>query len=242
MSEPRIWGTKYSRLRRSVSYRGSTRGSIESASTRFRADASHKMILNGWFLHRPDHWPPSSALDPLIVSFHLTREIVPSVNIGRIAPGATVLHGRGLDFLRRHEPIGARDSRHARAARICRHPCVFLRLSHVDAACDPRRVRRATLSMRVDVPDAVFEYLSRRCDEPMIRLSHGDFRARRFRAVCEGGRIIARLRQGEGGGDTQAPLRVTVSRLRHARAVHRGRRGPLSLRWPSRIPPLYDRG
>jgi len=37
--------------------------------------AAVKLILNGWFTHRPENWPPSAHLDPLITSFHLTDEI-----------------------------------------------------------------------------------------------------------------------------------------------------------------------
>ncbi len=75
----------------------------------FQASAPHKIILNGWFLHRPEHWPPSPSLHPLVTSFHLTRQMVAGANLKMIPPSATVLSGQGLEFLKRHEPIGARD-------------------------------------------------------------------------------------------------------------------------------------
>jgi hypothetical protein len=139
----------------------------------FRAIASHKILLNGWFLHRPDHWPPSLSLDPLIVSFHLTREIVPSVNVGRIAPGDTVLRGKGLDFLRRHEPIGARDLdtlAQLRSAGVNSYfsGCLTLTLPTTGTGVQRRHI------YAVDVSDAICAHFSRQCDEPIIRLSHGD--------------------------------------------------------------------
>ena len=30
-----------------------------------------KLILNGWFTHEPENWPPSSSINPLFVSFHI---------------------------------------------------------------------------------------------------------------------------------------------------------------------------
>jgi polysaccharide pyruvyl transferase len=139
----------------------------------FRADAPHKIILNGWFLHRPDHWPPSPSLEPLIISFHLTREIVPSVNVKRIPPSTTVLRGEGLDFLRRHEPIGARDLgtlAELQSAGVASYfsGCLTLTLPMTEPNVKRERV------YAVDVSDAVFDCLSRRCGEPVVRLSHGD--------------------------------------------------------------------
>jgi len=139
----------------------------------FHAEAAHKIILNGWFLHRPDHWPPSPSLEPLIVSFHLTREIIPSVNIRGLPPSATVLRGEGLDFLRRHEPIGARDLHtlaELQSAGVASYfsGCLTLTLPMTPPSVERRHV------YAVDVSDAVFDQLSRRCGEPVVRLSHGN--------------------------------------------------------------------
>jgi hypothetical protein len=57
-----------------------------------------KLILNGWFTHRPETWCPSPAIQPLFVSFHLNSLAAPAF-----------LKGRNLDYLRRHSPIGCRD-------------------------------------------------------------------------------------------------------------------------------------
>lgn len=75
----------------------------------FRRSDSHKIILNGWFLHRPEHWPPSETLRPLITSFHLTRERHPHYNLKMLEPAATVLSRGGIEYLKQHEPVGARD-------------------------------------------------------------------------------------------------------------------------------------
>lgn len=62
-----------------------------------------RMILNGWFMHHPEHWPPSEKIAPLFVSFHMTSEAAPQ------------LMARGSSYFRRHEPIGCRDRATLRA-------------------------------------------------------------------------------------------------------------------------------
>ncbi len=58
-----------------------------------------KMIMNGWYMHHPEHWPPSSDIRPLFVSFHLNS-----------AAADGMLTEEGIRYLRRHAPIGCRDS------------------------------------------------------------------------------------------------------------------------------------
>ena len=30
-----------------------------------------KLVMNGWFMEAPSHWPPSEQIQPLFISFHL---------------------------------------------------------------------------------------------------------------------------------------------------------------------------
>lgn len=57
-----------------------------------------QMILNGWFMHRPGNWPPSSAITPLLTSFHLNCQAKHQV-----------LNKRGVDWFKQHGPVGCRD-------------------------------------------------------------------------------------------------------------------------------------
>lgn len=34
-----------------------------------------KMIMNGWYMHNPDSWPPSNKIDPLYVAVHINNKI-----------------------------------------------------------------------------------------------------------------------------------------------------------------------
>lgn len=57
-----------------------------------------KMIMNGWFMENPKNWPPSKAIDPLFISFHISEK-----------NAKKMISKRSLEYLKKHEPIGCRD-------------------------------------------------------------------------------------------------------------------------------------
>lgn len=57
-----------------------------------------KLIMNGWFTSEPRHWPPSSMIHPLFVSFHINS-----------LSKEHILSKEGIIYLKQHEPIGCRD-------------------------------------------------------------------------------------------------------------------------------------
>lgn len=61
------------------------------------------MIMNGWFMHNKAAWPPSPYIHPLLLSMHFT-------SLEKIDVGEKYLQGLGGDYLRKHQPIGARDT------------------------------------------------------------------------------------------------------------------------------------
>ncbi len=57
-----------------------------------------KLIMNGWFMHHAEHWPPSPNVVPLFVSFHLTKRAA-----------ATMLTEEGIAYFKQYR-VGARDT------------------------------------------------------------------------------------------------------------------------------------
>lgn len=70
-----------------------------------------RTIVNGWFMHTKDLcwyrndiqapekcWPPSSSIDPLLISLHFWEDFLPYV-----------LTDESITYLREHGPVGARD-------------------------------------------------------------------------------------------------------------------------------------
>lgn len=58
-----------------------------------------KMILNGWFTHHPETWVPSDKIDPIFVSLHVNS-----------SAADRMLNTKGVEYLKKHEPIGCRDN------------------------------------------------------------------------------------------------------------------------------------
>ena len=59
-----------------------------------------KLILNGWFMEKPDNWPPSEDIKPLFISFHISHEFnaVQKMTTPEM-----------IAYYKKHEPIGCRD-------------------------------------------------------------------------------------------------------------------------------------
>jgi len=57
-----------------------------------------KLIMNGHFMRHPANWPPSPGINPLLISFHINA---------RRAAGMLV--EKGVEYLKKHQPIGCRD-------------------------------------------------------------------------------------------------------------------------------------
>ena len=56
------------------------------------------MIMNGWYMHDPSQWPPSSKINPLFVALHLNTSVADKL-----------LSVEGVSYLKQYEPIGCRD-------------------------------------------------------------------------------------------------------------------------------------
>ncbi len=57
-----------------------------------------KLILNGHFMRFPPNWPPSARIHPLFISFHINPK-----------RAAGMLVEKGVEYLKKHGPIGCRD-------------------------------------------------------------------------------------------------------------------------------------
>lgn len=58
-----------------------------------------KVIMNGWYMHHPEQWPPSDKIHPLFVAFHINS-----------LAKEQLLSQESLDYLKKYEPIGCRDA------------------------------------------------------------------------------------------------------------------------------------
>lgn len=67
-----------------------------------------RLIMNGWFMHEPGHWPPSPRIYPLFVAFHIN-------SVAREA----LTRSASITYLQQHAPIGCRDRYTVRLLQEC---------------------------------------------------------------------------------------------------------------------------
>lgn len=57
-----------------------------------------RLIMNGWFLHNTENWPPSDKIFPTFVAFHINSSALEILN-----------KNNSLDYFKKQQPIGCRD-------------------------------------------------------------------------------------------------------------------------------------
>ncbi len=72
---------------------------IASAPGLADGDGPVGILLNGWFKTNRSEWPPHPALAPLFFGFHI-----------RLFQCPELVSDASIDYFRRHEPIGCRDT------------------------------------------------------------------------------------------------------------------------------------
>jgi hypothetical protein len=145
----------------------------EKLNRAWRFGGTYRTVMNGWFMYDPRAWPPSKAVDPLFVSFHLTKRIA-NRNKSGLSPQPTLLSGANLDYFRHHarlRGIGARDLATLRAFQDAGVDAYF---SGCLTLTLPTRnlTRQSDSVIAVDLDPASLEALSRRRGSPVLSISH----------------------------------------------------------------------
>jgi hypothetical protein len=152
------------------------------------ADAA-KIILNGWFTHNPEKWPPPPFLSPCLISMHITRERYKPTTL--TDPSVTLLENKNLDYLRCHQPVGGRDL--WTTSLLTQHgvESYFSGCLTLTLGADDKRDRRNFICA-VDVPEKPYQILLGRTRTPVVRLSHRDTSGGTFEQRCaKAGRLLS---------------------------------------------------
>ena len=138
-----------------------------------RSDASDaaKIILNGWFTHNPEKWPPPPFLSPCLISMHITRERYKPTTL--TDPSVTLLEDKNLDYLRRHGPVGGRDLWTTSLLKQHGVESYFSGCLTLALGADDKRDRKNFICA-VDLPEKPYQVLLGRTRTPVLRLGHRD--------------------------------------------------------------------
>ncbi len=132
--------------------------------------ASYWMIMNGWFCHRAENWPPSPALRPLPVSLHISPAPGVAGGVG-LVPAEILLSQSLKNYLRGFGPVGARDKatlKRLQDAGVASYfsGCLTLTLPRPGVAKDPG------LIVANEVPSEVLNTLQHRTRKRIVTTTH----------------------------------------------------------------------
>ena len=129
-----------------------------------------KLIMNGWFCHRPDKWPPPEFIEPLLISFHITNNPEPGSGVRAREEFARM--PEVLRYLRRNGPVGARDL--DTLAWLRSHDVEGYYSGCLTLTLDRPAVARETFIALNEVPDAIATRVERTTNRPIVRTTHED--------------------------------------------------------------------
>jgi hypothetical protein len=128
-------------------------------------------ILNGWYCHKPENWPPSNEIVPLLVSLHISEQR--SIFSG-LSPADAMLSEPAAQYLRGTGPVGARDLQTLRLLKGAGvdsyfSGCLTLTLQR------PPVDREEDLVVVCDALDSTFDFVIRSTAKRVERVSHVSF-------------------------------------------------------------------
>lgn len=114
----------------------------------------HFLIMNGWFSHFPEYcFPPSDSIIPIFVGFHITSDNKTK---------DIFLSPKGIEYFKRHEPIGCRDKftaelLAAKGIKSFYSKCLTLTFPKREAEPKEGKVFIVDAVMKVPIPESLRE-------------------------------------------------------------------------------------
>jgi len=168
-----------------------------------KAKSKIKLILNGWFTHNPDKWPPSPAIEPLFVSFHISPKVARELTVPN-----------SIRYFKLHEPIGCRDYYtrdllRGKGVDAYFSGCLTLTLGHVAASRIHIIKEPNNEILLVDLDQEAINALPHDIQKCAIILTHNSdlYLIKKMRATVSGSNLLKRAIKRFGG----APV-IRISR------------------------------
>lgn len=127
---------------------------------KFQSDGNKvKLIMNAWWMWRPEHFPPSRDIDPLLISMHI-REAVRN----------RFLEGGGVkEYLIQNGPVGCRDFSTLQYLQENNVPAYFsgcLTLT-LRGNKEMKAKEAGGYILCIDIPEQIVEEIRKRTDRPV---------------------------------------------------------------------------
>lgn len=133
-------------------------------ATKTQPDETIKLIMNGWYTHNPENWPPKNTnISPLLIAMHIEQDALNG------APAKVFISPQSKTFLNKFGPVGARNYPtlelfQKNDIKSYFSGCITLTLNP-----DPQ-VKKQNYVLAVDVPDNIYDTMLKNTSRPIIRL------------------------------------------------------------------------
>ncbi len=129
-------------------------------------------IMNGWFMHTRNccwwsnqnapakSWPPSAAINPLLVSIHFTQKFF-----------SEELTEEGIEYLKAYGPVGVRDNFTLRELEARGIPCYFSGCLTLTLE-NPYKHKRNNVIYAVDLRNECINYIKSKTKQQVVVISH----------------------------------------------------------------------
>jgi hypothetical protein len=114
-----------------------------------------KVIMNGWWMWRPQNFPPSKKIIPLLTSMHLRKEKYSFFSTKR-----------AVEYLHRHGPVGARDEQTLEFLQGVGVPSYFSGCLTLTLRPNPS-VTRQDFVLAIDLPPKALAALRKTSERPV---------------------------------------------------------------------------
>ncbi|MBR3204304.1 polysaccharide pyruvyl transferase family protein [Candidatus Saccharibacteria bacterium] len=134
-------------------------------STKISENEEVRIIMNGWFTHKPENWPPKNpSIKPLLVAMHVEQDALDGL------PAKSFISKESKEFLSKHGPVGARNYPTFELLEnnnidVYFSGCVTLTLN------PDSRIKKQSFILAVDVSEKVLREIKSRTKRPVISLN-----------------------------------------------------------------------
>ena len=121
-----------------------------------------KLIVNGWYTHKPENWPPKNLqIEPLLISMHINPYSEATLEAFKKKASAR--------FLNTHCPVGARDLTTLKFLQKNGVESYFSGCMTLTLTKD-KKIKRRDYILAVDVSDKIYEGLKKRTTARIVRI------------------------------------------------------------------------
>lgn len=160
-----------------------------------------KVIMNGWYFHKAENWPPTPFLYPKLISMHFTDNLMID-GWGPKCDWRYMLGEMDPSFLKQYGPVGCRDQHTMEMFTSLKIPAYFS--SCLTTTIDLKKEKKKeNVIYAVDVRDEIVDFIKAHTKSKVVVLTH----------------IMAKKEQGKNFEERMQAVEELLTKYHNAKMV-----------------------